>query len=362
VDELELVSQALEVTPWQPEAYERARAKLQAAMVESGALPETTSAPLPGKVFLRAGSRRRLSFGTRGKVGAGIGALAAAAAAVVAITSTSPPVAPSGGTPASSQAPVVQSELMTLVANLTTTNSQLPGNASLIIRTQTIGDRSSDASYNLYTDDGAYYVGGDKMSLMKAVARKEDLADGIYAREVAAARDAVKGDIEAARKQMVNAAPNDLGLGLSDAARQKIWDKARAENADIFKKKGIKVPAHPPTGKLLQVRTGNLLWNNSVDALSAGAGNPQVRAGALRLLDSIPEVTVKKSKTDGESTLTLTAGSELFGGGAPQVLTVDAKTGMPIKSVFEADGDLPSSVQEFQVSRLTLARIKAGKF
>ena len=52
----------------------------------------------------------------------------------------------------------------------------------------------------------------------------------------------------------------------------------------------------------------------------------------------------------------------LFGGGAPQVLTVSATTGMPIKSVFRAQGNVPSSVSTFQVSRVTLAGVEAGKF
>ena len=36
VDEMDLAGQALEVTPWRPEAYERARATLRGAMAESG--------------------------------------------------------------------------------------------------------------------------------------------------------------------------------------------------------------------------------------------------------------------------------------------------------------------------------------
>jgi hypothetical protein len=35
---------------------------------------------------------------------------------------------------------------------------------------------------------------------------------------------------------------------------------------------------------------------------------------------------------------------------------------MPIKAVMPADGNLPSSVQTFQVSRVTLAGVEAGRF
>jgi hypothetical protein len=127
------------------------------------------------------------------------------------------------------------------------------------------------------------------------------------------------------------------------------------------KEKGIPLPKRP-TGQALRDDISNYVWNNSVDALTAGAGNSRVRAGVLRLLSTIPEVTVAGSVTGGQPTLTLTAGSALFGGGSPQVLTVSARTGMPVESVMEARGSELSSVTSYQVSRVTLADIEAGKF
>src|ERR1700751_4723838 len=55
------------------------------------------------------------------------------------------------------------------------------------------------------------------------------------------------------------------------------------------------------------------------------------RAGVLRLLSTISAVTVNRSTTGGQSTLTLTAGPEVFGGSGEQVLTISASTGMPVK-------------------------------
>jgi hypothetical protein len=65
--------------------------------------------------------------------------------------------------------------------------------------------------------------------------------------------------------------------------------------------------------------------------------------------------------TDGQPTLTITAGGPLFGDGSDQVLTVNARTGIPISSV-ESGGGLPAAVETNQVSRVTLAGIEAGKF
>ena len=163
---------------------------------------------------------------------------------------------------------------------------------------------------------------------------------------------------------MADASPNALGLGLGPAARKKIWEKARARADEILKEKGAKfrLPANPPTGKTLRGYVDNYVWNNSVNALSSGAGDPRVRAGVLRLLSTISGVTVAHSTTSGQPTLTLTAGPEVFDGSGEQVLTVSAKTGMPVKSVFPAEGNLALDVQTFQVSRVTLAGIEAGRF
>ena len=125
--------------------------------------------------------------------------------------------------------------------------------------------------------------------------------------------------------------------------------------------KGIKTPLTMPTGKALQDDIDNSLWTASTIALSWGAGDPEIREGVLRLLSTLPEVTVANSAAGGQPTLTITAGGPLFGDGSDQVLTVNARTGIPISSV-ESGGGLPTAVETSQVSRVTQAGIEAGKF
>jgi hypothetical protein len=366
VDEMDLAGQALEVAAWRPEAYERARAVLRGTMAESvpGAAPVPPAvpvAPVRGSGFSRTRSHRRQTWGTRGKVGigAGIGAVAAAVAAVLVVTSAPQPAAPGAG-PASRPA-AVQSELVSLAAFIMAGSGSLPGNATLIIRTQTEGGIPPQVSYNLYTDGGAYYGGGDKQSLMEAIARHQDMADGSSAREVAAARYAATGDLATARKLMNNALRNNDYYD-SLAERKLIWAKGAAARDALYKAKGAKHLPVMPVGKVLREDIDNEIWLSSYDALAEGAGSPQVRAGVLRLLSTMPEVTVADSRTGGKPTLTLTAGPALFGGSGEEVLTVSARTGMPVKDVSPAYGNVPSSVQAFQVLRLKLADIKAGKF
>jgi hypothetical protein len=350
VDEMDLLSGMKAAEPVRQGAFEEARAVLRAAMAVQAA-PETKTA-----------SRRRARWGMRRTAGFGFVAIGAAAAAVTLVVTSAPATRSAAPTASASGAAAASSSLLSLAAFITASSGPLPGNASLIIRTQVDGGRSAQVSYNLYTDSGAFYAGGDKKSLMQAIAEHQNMADGITAREVKAALYAASGNLATAREQMLDAAPNALGLGLPLAAREEIWATAMAAEAKNFKEKGIKAPPLP-TGKALQEAADNLVWNDSVDALSAGAGNPRVRAGVLRLLSTISGVSVTKSTTDGQPTLTLTAGPETFDGKGRQVLTINAKTGMPIKSwAGDLGPQVPSSVDSYQVSRVTLAGIEAGRF
>jgi hypothetical protein len=355
VDEMDLVSQLKEAAPLRPGAYEQARTMLRVTMAESGSAPDL--APVPEIAPLRRGrpSRGRNRRGTLGQAGLGAGIGAAAAAAIAFVVTSSPPPA------TSAPAPAAQSRLISLAALIKASGGARPGNASLVIRTQTIGSRTPEITYNLYTDSGDLYVTDTRQALPAVIAHHDNLADGSGPREVAAARYAEAGDLSAARKRMVDATTNPFGLGLSLAGQKAAWDQAVAANREIYKEKGIPVPKRP-TGQARQDDINNYVWNNSVDALTEGAGNPQVRAGVLRLLSTIPQVTVASSVTGGQPTLTLTAGSALFGGGSPQVLTVNARTGMPLRSVMDARGNELSSVTSYQVSRVTLADIETGRF
>lgn len=373
VDEMDLVSQLKQAASLRPTAYEQARATLRAAMADPGPAAERLQprATTPARrQVLPLWRNRRGTVGTLGKtaVSAGVAAVAATVAVVLvaapaprpagAAGATSP--APSAGT--HSAAPAGNGKLMSLAAFITASSRSLPGNASLVIRTQTIGRQPSEVTYNLYTDSGAYYVGDNKSTLMQAVAQHANLAYGIDAREAAAARYAVTGNLSTARDRMIDATPNWFALGQSSAVRKRLWEKGAAQTRRILREKGVKTALKEPTGQALADDINNYLWNNSVDALTEAGGNPQIRAGVFRLLATIPQVTVTDSTADGRPTLTVTAGSALFGIGSPQVLTVNARTGVPTRSVFAASKGVPSSVDIFRVSRVSMAGIRAGKF
>jgi hypothetical protein len=354
VDEMDLAREALDVTPWRPEDYERARAVLRGAMAEPGPLP--AAAPVRGRRFSRAGNRRHRTLGTGGKVGIGAGIAAVAAAVVVlAATSASQPAAPARS---ASPAPAATSKLVTLAARISATDSAQPGNASLQIVDHISGGKVWDVYYGLYTDGGDLYSGDNKQTLMTAVAQHANQADGADS-EVAAARYAATGDLATARMRMIDTTPNDFFL--STAAREKIWQAGAAQRQAALRAKGIKTPPTMPTGQALQEQINNTLWFECSDALNWAGGNSEIRAGVLRLLSTIPKVTVTNSTTDGQPTLTITAGPTVFGAGSQEVLTVNATTGLPVSSVSTTPG-VPAATETYQVSRVTLANIEAGRF
>jgi hypothetical protein len=294
---------------------------------------------------------------------AGVAGTAAvgAVAVVLAVTSAPHPAVPTRpiSKPTASKATAVNTTLATLAARISATASSQPGDASLQIVTQTIGGKQMQVYYGLYTNSGKLYSGDDKKTLITAIARHENQADGTDFREVAAARYAETGNLAIARKRIVNALPNDFFDSL--AVRKKIWAEGAKARRALLRAKGIKTPLKMPTGKALQEQINNWLWTTSTDALNWAGGDSGIRAGVLRLLATIPEVTVTKSTTGGRPTLTIKAGPAVFGGSGNEVLTVSATTGLPVKSVSTMPG-VPAGVETYRVTRVTLANVEAGKF
>ncbi len=359
VDELELVSQLKDAEPLRPDAFEHARVALREVMAERGPGPEPEVADRA-----RAGRPRRRTLSTRGRAGVGIGiGVAAAAAAALVISGLQPAGNPARPHVAAAPSHGMSARLLTLAAAIKASDGPTPGNATLVIRTQTNGSNPPEVNYDLYTDSGAYYWAPAESGLPQAIADHENLANGADGREVAAALYAVNGNLTTARARMVNATPNPFGLDGYHASGQETQQRTAAEKAGPRP-----VPVNgstsvaPPAGAQRQDDINNYLWNNCIDALTEGAGNPQVRAGVLRLLATVPQVTVRSSATGGQPVLTLTAGAALFAGVAQQVLTLSASTGMPVSSVSGVPGQTPSSVVTYQVTRVTLASIAAGRF
>jgi hypothetical protein len=376
-DELDLVGALGSAEPLPPEAYQRARAVLRAAMAEPGTVrllgaisaEDTTmeaTSTMETTTTRDHGSgpaiQRRRRIGIAGRLGIGAGVGVVAAAAVVAVVLNSPATggtevgkdssaATSGSTTVDGSAE--RAPLMTLAGSITTVTPSA-GDAWLVKATQVHGTKTMQVVYTLYTDGHAIYTGNSVKDIKRAIARHQDqMTEGGYAPLLKAAVAAADSSPADGRTGMLKAAKDPL-VGLDPAAQKTVWDKQQAAAQVIIKQKGGNAQPIPYSPQAVQRHFDNALWTYSTQALSAGDGNTQVRAGVLRLLSTISAVSVKNSTTDGKATLTITAGPEVFNGQASEVLTIDATTGMLVKDVSTVPG-LPQASTTYESSRVTKA-------
>jgi hypothetical protein len=361
VDEMDLLSGLKTTEPVRPQAFEGARTTLRAAMAMEDEVPETT-----------ATRTRRLRWG-RGRIaGLSVAAVGAAAAAVVLVitsTSASAPApgqhAAAGGTPsakAKTAPAAVNPILAQLAANISVPQVTLPGNATMEIRNQSPTSAAPGANgIDLYLNDGTYYWGINKSDLLQSIASGQDVGQGAFKRSIAAALLAAKGDVATGRARMSVA--NYLGgkppsATVNAQARQAEIEKLKA----VDKEKHIKyTPPKPLTPEQKQEQTDNLIWMNSNYALTAAPENPNVRAGVLRIMATMPNVKVTHTTTAGQATLTLSDSWPKLAGGGGESTVISARTGLPIASSDSGPGQ-PSTTFYYHPKRVSLAEVKAGKF
>jgi hypothetical protein len=310
-------------------------------------------------------ARRRHRI-ARGGIGAGVVAVAAVAAVGVA---SAVPSAPAGTTQAGGAHPAVrasvahpantgasasstgsadaQPPLVRLVADLVA-DPRPTGDATLVER-ETGAPGKSINVWDLYADDGAYFFSQTEAGLPAQVKENNNQGAGMFGREVAAASYAATGDLDTAVLEMAWA---------PDTTPVPAWLSAQVKDMSAG---GLQID--------------NYVWENSEDALVAGSGNPQVRAGVLRLVSALPGIHITHGTVDGQPTLTLTAGAAEVGyagvdktnpkaaaGPAYQeAITINADTGIPLGFAGGPVGQTAITVT-YVVTRVSLADIAAGKF
>jgi hypothetical protein len=228
-----------------------------------------------------------------------------------------------------------------------------PGNATLVQRTTHTGGQNVTV-YDLYADNGTYYFSPDESGLAGQVSGDHSQAAGLFGREVAAAKEAATGNVMQGALDMANApAPNGkFRITASNMNAQTPAETAAAK----LKAKLTGIPAGQ--GSLFD----NWAWEDSQDAIIAGAGDPQVRAGVLQILAMLPDVTVAHgTSSDGQPTLVLTGGADEVGSGYQEQLTINAATGMPIGFVGGPPNGSPATQVDYQVARVTLSSVAAGQ-
>jgi hypothetical protein len=278
--------------------------------------------------------RRRTAL-TRAGLGAGVAAVVALGVTVAnQPTGARPGTAqPRSSAPASAAKPGTLMQLASYIL----AGGKPSGDATLVIRNQSHPSQPTISGADLYADNGEYFYAHAASGLAEQVTSHHNLGDGLFAREVAAAVYADHGDLATARERMAEAA-----------------DPGHAPAPPWTVKKG------PAAGSTVSPED-NYIWTNSQDALIAGSGNPQVRAGVLRILSTLPEVTVTSTTTNGQPTLTLRAGAPAMPGNYQETLVIGAKTGVPVTFTGGVPGQAPGVTVTYQVTRVSMADIAAGK-
>jgi hypothetical protein len=306
----------------------------------------------------RVRQARRRDRIARGGIGAGVVAVAAVAAVGVVSAVPSPPAgtapvsgahpANTGASASSTGSPAAQPPLMKLAADVAA-EPRPTGDATLVERETGTQGQASINVWDLYTDDGRYFFSRTEAGLPAQVKEDNNQGGGQFGREVAAAIYAVKGNLDTAALKMAWA---------PDTTPVPAWLSAQVKDMSAG---GLQID--------------NYVWEDCEDALVAGSGNPQVRAGVLRLVSALPGITVTRGTVDGQPTLTLTAGAAEVGyagvnkvnpkapaGPAYQeAITINADTGIPLGFAGGPVGKAAVTVT-YVVTRVNLADIAAGKF
>jgi len=117
-----------------------------------------------------------------------------------------------------------------------------------------------------------------------------------------------------------------------------------------------------------------MLLRHACESLAACGGNPKVRAGVLRLVSALPDITVTHGTVDGQPTLTLTAGAAELGHPGPgkgnpkadtgpayrEAITINARTGIPLGFAGGPAGKVAVTIT-YVVTRVNLGDIAVGK-
>jgi hypothetical protein len=313
--------------------------------------------PDPLAIERRGRQVRRRATATRSIAGLGLAAVAAAALAVSGAISTQ-----SGTRAIPTTTALHGGPLVALAADITAHQLHQPGNATLVISLgltrvgkhlrYSEGDRGAE----LFTDAGTYYdasldppsdasytprsdeyYDAHPVSLLRAeIAAHVTTSNAQFADEEAAAIKAAEGNLSAARRQMAEALRGVVTCG------------------------DCVLSARPGSFGLVPVDAW--IWEDSKQALEKGAGNPEVRAGVLRLIATLPDVIVTHTTTDGRSTLTLRVGRPEAGMTHYQSLVIDAHTGTPVRFSAGPGTDPPETTVTYHVRRVTVSAFTAGRF
>ncbi len=276
--------------------------------------------------------RRRILAGAALAAAAGI-----AAVAMLPANEARSPLVPRP--PAAQAAPLIR-----LAAHITAAPKPT-GDATLVLRSHHFPTGHDFTGADLYLDDGGYYYGPTLADLKRNAAADPSDDEGYAAAkaERQAALDANSLPPAQARQAMIDAT---YAPGTQASAEAAPPSPALAKKRALAKKGGW-------TAEKISPRSldNNRVWLGAMDMLIAGAGDPQVRSGVMKLIATMPEVKVEQG--DGVLNLRQTD----FPRGYQETLTVDDRTGVITRMTGGTAGQAPDVTVDYDIKRVTAADV-----
>jgi hypothetical protein len=334
-------------------------ARVRAELLGHAAAAETGTRRAPAR------GRRQRGLGRRA-LRIAVGGVTLAGAASVALLATGG----GSGHPSSGGLGqlVVQNASAKQLHHLSATLAAAPppvGDATLVVRRQTYPSSAEIDGADLYADNGNYYYSPTVAGLPALIKTGETVDDGSQdaeVRDMAAARAALTGPIGAARQQM-SVANYANGVKPKMVSPGQALKNAPAAMRQQLEQKLAEVKRHDQQDNMRSVisQADGLIWDNGMDALLAGAGDPQVRSGVIKLFLTIPQISVTNGTLDGQPTLNLTASLQSSNSGLYQEeLILNASTGVPMEMLGGNKGQTPTVTVYYTISRVTVADVESG--
>jgi hypothetical protein len=210
-------------------------------------------------------------------------------------------------------------------------------------------------------DNGDYYYSPTAAGLPAAIQQDETVNDGSadsQQRDTSAALAALTEPLGQALAQMANAG-FDPGVKQPSVATPFASPQANPEMRQ--KQEQMREQIKAENLRAVMSVHDSMIWDNGMDALLAGAGNPQVRAGVLKLFAAIPQITTSNGTLNGQPTVEVTASLLSTTSGLYQEqLVLDANTGVPLEMIGGNQGQTPDVTIYYTVTRTTLAAVENG--
>jgi hypothetical protein len=307
----------------------------------------------------RAGLRRWVWRGLAG--GATLAGSAAAVLAVIGVGGQNAAGVLAARTPTTKPHHVITNASAQRLTHLSVKLADDPvptGNATLVLRRQVYPNSPEIDGADLYADNGNYYYSPAPAGLAAAI-KEQDAEGGSTESQqsyIAAAEAALSEPIGQALQQMAD-------VGTDPNAKQVTPAAGSTAMTAQERQKQEQIAAQDKQENLRAVMSPNegMIWDNGMDALLSGAGNPQVRAGVLKLYATIPQISTSTGTLNGQQTLDVTASLLSSNSGLYQEqLVLNANTGVPLEMIGGNQGQTPTVTVYYTVTRTTLDAVENG--